>query len=69
MTLDPTQTVASLANAAPHALPVLERHRIDSCCGGTRTLGEACSKAGSSLVALGGPVANLERFPPKRRSA
>jgi len=52
MTLDPTQTVASLANAAPHALPVLERYRIDYCCGGGRRLGDACRKAGLSLDAL-----------------
>jgi len=56
MLLDPTRTVASLATALPHALPVLERHRIDYCCGGNRSLDTACRTAGLSIDVLAAEI-------------
>lgn len=52
MHVEPTQTVASLATALPHSVRVLERHHIDYCCGGERSLEEACARAGLAVEAL-----------------
>ena len=38
--------VGDLAMHHPQACRVFERHRIDYCCGGKRSLAEACRKAG-----------------------
>jgi regulator of cell morphogenesis and NO signaling len=40
------QTLADLARATPAATRVFLRHRLDFCCGGHRTLAEACGRAG-----------------------
>jgi regulator of cell morphogenesis and NO signaling len=49
MTFDPTKTVGELASEAPSATRVFERFRIDYCCGGKRTLPDACVAAGANL--------------------
>jgi regulator of cell morphogenesis and NO signaling len=36
-------TLAEIATRIPGAVPVLERHRLDFCCHGDRTLGDACA--------------------------
>lgn len=42
---DPAQlTVGALVTARPRAVAVLQRLRIDFCCGGHRTLAEACAQ-------------------------
>src|SRR5690606_21819034 len=41
-----------LAAEHPHACRVLERHRIDYCCGGDRTIGDAAARAGVDLADL-----------------
>jgi regulator of cell morphogenesis and NO signaling len=40
------QTLAALATAEPAATRVFLRHKLDFCCGGKRTLVEACAQAG-----------------------
>ncbi|MEP7365304.1 MAG: iron-sulfur cluster repair di-iron protein [Acidobacteriota bacterium] len=45
MTLNQTQTTREIAIQHPEAVPVFESLGIDYCCGGTRTLGEACERA------------------------
>jgi regulator of cell morphogenesis and NO signaling len=40
------QTLGELANTYPSATQVFLRHRLDFCCGGRRTLAEACAQAG-----------------------
>lgn len=51
--MDPTRTLISdLIREHPAAGRVLERHRIDVCCGGGRTLAEACAQAGIAPAAL-----------------
>ncbi len=47
-----TATIASLAIANPGAIPTLERLGIDYCCGGARSVAEACAHAGVDPEAL-----------------
>jgi regulator of cell morphogenesis and NO signaling len=44
--------VRDVAINSPHATRVLEKLKIDYCCGGDRQLGEACATAGVELKAL-----------------
>lgn len=37
------QTLGNLVTASPAAAKVLQRYRLDYCCGGKQTLGEACA--------------------------
>ena len=39
-------TLAEIVDRQPGAAPVLERHHLDYCCGGGRTLADACAAAG-----------------------
>ena len=45
MTIATTKTVGELAAEIPGSTRELEKLGIDYCCGGTRTLGEACAQA------------------------
>ena len=45
-TITPAQTVAEMAVSMPGALSVFSKHNIDYCCGGHRSLGEACMRLG-----------------------
>ncbi len=45
MAIEATQTVGELAALCPGATREFEKLGIDYCCGGTRTLGEACAEA------------------------
>lgn len=47
-----TERVGELAREIPHACRVFERHKIDYCCGGKRTLTEACERVGAPLDAV-----------------
>jgi regulator of cell morphogenesis and NO signaling len=49
MTLTPTKTVGEIAAAMPNATREFEKLGIDYCCGGNRTLGEACAEANISI--------------------
>jgi len=42
MTFDMNQTVSEIASENPAAVPVFENFGIDYCCGGKRSLQEAC---------------------------
>ena len=44
--MNPQDTLAAIVDASPGAARVLERHHLDYCCGGRRTLAEACVAAG-----------------------
>jgi regulator of cell morphogenesis and NO signaling len=50
-----TKTVRDVALELPHATRVFEKLKIDYCCGGEKSLGEACATAGVD-------IANLERL-------
>lgn len=45
-TLDSSMTVADMAIAYPAALSVFTKHNIDYCCGGDRSLEDACIRVG-----------------------
>ncbi len=49
MTLAATKTVGELAAEMPNATREFEKLGIDYCCGGSRTLGQACSEANISV--------------------
>jgi len=49
MTLTPTKTVGEIAAETPSATREFEKLGIDYCCGGSRTLGEACAAANISI--------------------
>jgi regulator of cell morphogenesis and NO signaling len=49
MTIAPTKTVGEIAVEMPSATREFEKLGIDYCCGGSRTLGEACAEANISV--------------------
>jgi regulator of cell morphogenesis and NO signaling len=49
---DPLETLADLASRLPGASRVFHRHRLDFCCGGKRSLAEACRQCGLDPAAL-----------------
>lgn len=53
-----TTSLGDLAAANPSATRVFLRHRLDFCCGGRRSLAEACERAGLDPAAI---VAELEQ--------
>ena len=53
----PTMTLAELALERPAAVDLLERLQLDYCCGGQRTLREACSQRGLDPVTV---IATIE---------
>jgi regulator of cell morphogenesis and NO signaling len=52
MNFDPTQTVAEIARQYPAAVRVFEAAGIDYCCGGNKSLEDACAKRNVSLNLL-----------------
>ena len=44
--------VSDLYRSHPEVLPVLQRYKIDLCCGGERSLGEVARKHGIDLALL-----------------
>jgi regulator of cell morphogenesis and NO signaling len=44
--LQPTQTLSEIAAQSPEAVRILEDRGIDYCCGGARSLAEACQEKG-----------------------
>ena len=58
MTLTATKTVGEIAAEAPSATREFEKLGIDYCCGGSRTLGEACAEA---KISVDEALARLEK--------
>ncbi len=54
------QTLADLARSIPAATRVFLRHRLDFCCGGKRTLSDACDRAGLDAAAIAREIAAEE---------
>lgn len=62
MKLEATKTVAEIAVEMPRSIPYFEERGIDYCCGGKKSLQEACSKAGLPVEEA---VAALEKIAQK----
>jgi regulator of cell morphogenesis and NO signaling len=63
MNVTPETTVAEIASGLPRAIPVFQRHGIDFCCGGRRSLAEVCSEKGIGFEALAGEIASAASEP------
>ena len=50
--LDPSWTLNEIIRQYPAAIVVLSRYRLDTCCGGTRTIADATQAHGINLGAL-----------------
>ena len=48
----PSPTLAAIVDANPASVRILERHQLDYCCGGHRTLEQACSERDLDPVAV-----------------
>jgi regulator of cell morphogenesis and NO signaling len=59
MTLEATKTVGEIAAEMPNVTREFEKLGIDYCCGGSRTLGQACAEANISVHEA---LARLERI-------
>lgn len=58
--LEPEMLVRDLLRAHPTAVVVLDRYRIDWCCGAGRLLGDACASAGVTVSQICADVAQAE---------
>lgn len=56
--MNPTETLAELATTHPGAASVFYRHGLDFCCGGRRTLADACGARGLDPATV---LADVER--------
>ncbi len=66
--LSPSSTVAMLATERPIAVRILQRHGIDFCCGGHRSLAEACAQSGITAdLLLAEVTAEEQRAAPSPR--
>lgn len=61
--VDPSEFLADLATRLPGASRVFHRHRLDFCCGGRRSLAEACAQKGIAVDVLADELAR-EVAPP-----
>lgn len=64
--LHPETPIGEIAVALPAAISLFERHGLDYCCGGNRTLAEAAAAAGADAASLLAELARLERHPDQR---
>lgn len=66
MTIDPNITLGELVNQAPARAALLERLRLDFCCGGAQTLTEACARKGLDQHTVRALLEALEEAPSDR---
>ena len=66
MTITETTTVGEIAAALPASVRVLQRRRVDFCCGGKRPIGEVCREQGLQFSEL---VREIEAIPTPSTSA
>jgi regulator of cell morphogenesis and NO signaling len=60
MEVSTESTLAEIATRIPGAARVLERHRLDFCCRGERTLAEACAERRVDAAAVAAEIAAAE---------
>ena len=61
MPVSPEATLAEIATRIPAAVPVLERHGLDFCCRGDRTLADACAERRVDAAVVAAEIAAVER--------
>ncbi len=61
--IDPSTRLAELVVAVPRRAALLERLRIDYCCGGDRTLAEACAQRGLDAATVAALIEALDGAP------
>jgi regulator of cell morphogenesis and NO signaling len=61
ITIDPTTTLADVVTHHPSLARELERRRLDYCCGGDRSLAEACMTAGLDPQAVATELSDIAR--------
>jgi regulator of cell morphogenesis and NO signaling len=61
--VDPATSLADLVVAVPGRAPLLERLRLDYCCGGGRSLAEACAQHGLDPDTVAALIAALDDVP------
>jgi regulator of cell morphogenesis and NO signaling len=57
-TITPSTTLGQIVTSHPELARALEHHRLDYCCGGSRTLSEACASQGLDTAAVLGELAD-----------
>jgi regulator of cell morphogenesis and NO signaling len=61
------QTLATIVTNNHNAVPVLEKHHLDFCCKGKRTLEEACREKGLSVTAISDELEITRATPPRNK--
>lgn len=61
--IEPTDTLADLVVAKPGRARLFEQLQLDYCCGGTRTLGEACAQRGLDTSTVATLIAAIDAEP------
>src|SRR4051812_3185079 len=59
-------TLASIVIASHRAVPVLEKHHLDFCCKGKRTLADACKEKGLDTSAIVAELQSVNGHEPAR---
>ncbi len=59
--LDPGASVGSIAAALPSSTRVFEKWKIDYCCGGKRSLADACDRAGVDVATMVAEIDEVTR--------
>jgi len=67
MSITPATSLAEIATTIPAAARVFERHRLDFCCRGARTLGEACAARQLDPAAITAEIAAALPLADERR--
>lgn len=62
MNIGSTKTVGEIATENPTSIRAFEKFGIDYCCGGKKSLAEACKRAGVKLEEFESYIKELERF-------
>src|ERR1700690_1072284 len=61
MKIEINQSVGSIVTKHPSTIPLFEGLKIDYCCGGNKTLKDACAAAGASVEKV---ISSLEKLSP-----
>jgi regulator of cell morphogenesis and NO signaling len=69
VTLTPSRTVRSIVQESPAAVAVLESMGIDYCCGGSKSLEDACQKAKLSIEDVLADLEDARALPPSEEDS